>query len=40
MAKADDDAPQIVIADIDLAAVAKARQAIPALANDRAFAEP
>ena len=36
----DDDEPGIVVADLDLAAVAKARQAIPALRNARAFAAP
>ncbi len=40
LAKAEDDEPQVIIADLDLDAVAKARAAIPALANDRAFAEP
>ena len=40
LAKADHDEPGVVTADLDLDAVAKARAAIPALANDRAFAEP
>ena len=40
LAKAEDDEPGVVIADLDLDAVAKARAAIPALANDRAFAAP
>ena len=40
LAKADHDEPGIVLADLDLEAVAKARAAIPALANDRAFAAP
>ncbi len=40
LAKAEDDEPQVVIAELDLDAVAKARSAIPALANDRIFAEP
>ena len=40
LAKAEDDEPGVVIAELDLDAVAKARAAIPALANDRAFAEP
>ena len=40
LAKAEDDEPQVIIADLDLDAVAKARAAIPALVNDRAFAEP
>jgi predicted amidohydrolase len=40
LAKADHDEPAVVLADLDLDAVAKARAAIPALANDRAFAAP
>ena len=40
LAKAQDDEPGVVIADLDLDAVAKARAAIPALANDREFAPP
>ncbi len=40
LAKADHDEPGVVLADLDLDAVAKARAAIPALANDRAFAAP
>jgi len=40
LAKADHDEPGIVTAELDLDAVAKARTAIPALANDRAFAQP
>jgi predicted amidohydrolase len=40
LAAADHDEPAIVSADIDLAAVARARCAIPALANARAFAGP
>ena len=40
LAKAEDDEPGVVIAELDLDAVAKARAAIPALANDRAFAQP
>ncbi len=32
--------PGIVLADLDLAAVAKARASIPALTHDRAFSEP
>ena len=40
LAKAGDDEPQVITAELDLDAVAKARAAIPALANDRAFAAP
>ena len=40
LAKAEHDEPCVVIADLDLEAVAKARAAIPALVNDRVFAEP
>ena len=40
LAKAEDDEPGVIAAELDLDAVAKARAAIPALANDRAFAEP
>ena len=40
LAKAQDDEPGVVIADLDLDAVAKARAAIPALVNDREFAAP
>ena len=40
LAKAEDDAPGVITADLDLGAVAKARAAIPALVNDRAFAAP
>ena len=40
LAKAEDDEPGVIAADLDLDAVAKARAAIPALINDRAFAEP
>ena len=40
LAKAEDDAPGVITADLDLGAVAKARAAIPALANDRVFAAP
>ncbi len=40
LAKAEDDEPQVILADLDLDAVGKARAAIPALVNDRAFAEP
>ena len=34
------DEPGVLVVDLDLAAVAKARSAIPALANARAFAAP
>ena len=40
LAKAEDDEPGVITAELDLDAVAKARAAIPALANDRAFAAP
>ncbi len=40
LALADHDRPCVLLADLDLAEVAKARQAIPALANARAFAGP
>jgi predicted amidohydrolase len=40
LATLDHDEPGVLIADLDLAAAAKARAAIPALANARAFAAP
>ena len=40
LAAADHDEPGVIFADLDLDAVAKARAAIPALANARAFAAP
>jgi len=40
LAIADHDEPCVVRASLDLAAVAKARVAIPALANERSFAAP
>ena len=40
LGKLDHDDPAVLIADLDLAAVAKARTAIPALANARAFEAP
>jgi predicted amidohydrolase len=40
LAKADHDEPCVITAELDLDAVAKARAAIPALANDRQFALP
>jgi predicted amidohydrolase len=40
VAQATDDEPQVVIADLDLAEVAAARAAIPALVNERAYAAP
>jgi len=40
LALADHDEPCVVLADLDLAASAKARQAIPALKNERAFTGP
>ena len=40
LALADHDDPAVVIADLDLNQVAKARAAIPALANERTFVGP
>ena len=40
IALADHDEPAVLMADLDLAEVAKARAAIPALNNERAFAGP
>jgi predicted amidohydrolase len=40
IATLDHDEPGVLFADLDLAAVAKARNAIPALANARTFAAP
>ncbi len=40
LALADHDQPCVLLADLDLADVAKARAAIPALANAREFAAP
>jgi predicted amidohydrolase len=40
LAIADHDEPAVVLATLDLAAAAKARAAIPALANARPFAAP
>lgn len=40
IAKLDHDEPGVLLADLDPAAVAKARAAIPALANARAFTGP
>jgi deaminated glutathione amidase len=40
LALADHDEPAVLMADLDLAEVAKARQAIPALKNERPFAGP
>ncbi|CAN5347729.1 carbon-nitrogen hydrolase family protein [soil metagenome] len=40
IAKLDHDEPGVLFADLDLAAVARARHAVPALANDRTYAEP
>ena len=38
--KLDHDEPGVLIAELDLSEVAKARDAIPALRNDRSFAAP
>ena len=40
LAACDGDEPGVAVADLDLEAVAKARAAIPALANAREFAGP
>ena len=40
LAHADHDEPCVLMADLDLSEVGKARQAIPALANERPFAGP
>ena len=40
IARLDHDAPAVLFADLDLSAVARARHAVPSLANERAFAEP
>jgi predicted amidohydrolase len=40
LGRLDHDEPGVLLADLDLAAVAKARQAIPALANARSFEGP
>jgi predicted amidohydrolase len=40
LARSDDDEPGVISATMDLADVAKARAAIPALKNERAFAPP
>jgi predicted amidohydrolase len=40
IAKLDHDEPGVLIADLDLSEVKKARDAIPALRNDRAFSGP
>lgn len=38
--KLDHDRPDVLFADLDLSAVARARQAVPQLAHDRDFAPP
>ena len=40
LVRLDHDEPGVAVAELDLDEVAKARAAIPALANDRAFAAP
>jgi predicted amidohydrolase len=40
LGKLDHDEPGVLVVDLDLDAVAKARRAIPALANARAFSDP
>ena len=40
IARLDDDAPGVLIADLDMSAVARARQAVPSLSHDREFLPP
>lgn len=40
IAKLDHDRPDVLFADLDLSAVARARQAVPQLTHDRDFAPP
>jgi predicted amidohydrolase len=40
IAKLDHDEPGVLLADLDMAEVTKARTAVPALTHDRAFAPP
>ena len=40
IAKLDHDEPGVLLADLDMAEVAKARGAVPALTHDRAYAPP
>jgi deaminated glutathione amidase len=40
LAEAPGDEPGVIVADLDLEAVAKARGAVPSLANERPFAAP
>ena len=40
LAVLDHDEPAVLFADLDLDAVARARNAIPALTHDRAFSAP
>jgi predicted amidohydrolase len=40
IAEAKDDQPGVVMANLDLDAVASTRQAIPSLANERPFSGP
>lgn len=40
LARMDHDEPGVLLAELDLAAAARARAAIPALANARAFSDP
>ena len=40
VARLDHDSPAVLMAEIDLAAVDRARRAVPSLANERAFAPP
>jgi predicted amidohydrolase len=40
LAQAQGDEPGVVMADLDLEEVARTRQSIPSLANERQFAGP
>ena len=40
LAQADGDTPGVILADLDLAAVERARRAVPSLVNERAFSGP
>lgn len=40
LGRLDDDEPGVLVVDLDLAAVERARRAVPALANAREFARP
>lgn len=40
IARRDDDAPGVLMADLDMTAVGRARQAVPSLSHDREFLPP